>query len=73
MSLIYMLSHSDIDMAMLCKMIFIYNAINDGWIVEKGDNNEIIFVKDRRQCIAKPEDFIKQHLSVPEDLLPSED
>jgi hypothetical protein len=69
MSLIYMLSHSDIDMAKLYKMIFIYNAINDGWIVEKGSNNEIIFIKDRRQCIAKPEDFIKQNLMVPEDLI----
>lgn len=64
-----MLSHSDIDMSNLYKMIFIYNAVMDGWIVEMGSDNKIIFVKDRRQCIAKPEDFVKKHLNVPEDLM----
>lgn len=64
-----MLSHSDIDVSTLYKMIFIYNAIMDGWIVEKGQSNDIIFIRDRTQCIAKPEDFIRQNLKVPEDLL----
>jgi hypothetical protein len=62
-------SHSDIDISTMYKMIFIYNAIMSGWIVEKGVNNEIIFIKDTTQCIAKPNDFIKQNLKVPEDLL----
>lgn len=64
-----MLSHSDIDVSTMYKMIFIYNAILNGWIVEKGEQNNIIFIKDRTQCIAKPSDFIKQNLKVPEDLL----
>lgn len=40
----------------------------DGWIVEKGSNGDLIFIKDRKHCIAKPGDFVRQNLLVPDDL-----
>lgn len=49
------------------KMIFIFNALNDGWIVKKIDNNKFELTKDNEiitkeiildECIKK---FIKRN------------
>lgn len=46
------------------KMIFIYNAINDGWSVRKIDNEKFEFLKDsemiKREIIL--EDYIKKYM-----------
>ena len=36
---IYINNNNNFDNVKLNKMVFIYNAINDGWIVEKQSNN----------------------------------
>ena len=61
-------SYSDISPALIYKIIFIYNAIQDNWIVEKGSRSDIIFTKDSRYVVATSRDFIRNNLSVPEDL-----
>ena len=46
------------------KMIFIYNALNDGWTVKKLDNNKYEFLKDteniKKEIIL--EDCIKKYI-----------
>ena len=45
-------------------MIFIYNAINDGWSIRKIDNEKFEFLKDS-EMIKKEiilEDYIKKYM-----------
>ena len=41
------LSESNIDPAQIQKMIFIFNAVNDGWTVKKIDNDKYEFNMDK--------------------------
>ena len=43
------------------KMVFIYNALNDGWTVKKIDNNKFELLKDKEEIIL--EDYIQKYLS----------
>jgi len=54
----------NIDHNQIQKMIFIYNAINDGWSVRKIDNEKFEFLKDS-EMIKKEiilEDYIKKYM-----------
>ena len=55
-----------IDYKDIQKMIFIFNALNDGWIVKKIQRDKYEFTKDN-ESIQKEiilEDFIKKYLKV---------
>jgi hypothetical protein len=54
----------NIDHNQIQKMIFIYNAINDGWSVRKIDNEKFEFLKDS-EMIKKEiilEEYIKKYM-----------
>ena len=54
----------NIDHNQIQKMIFIYNAINDGWSIRKIDNEKFEFLKDS-EMIKKEiilEDYIKKYM-----------
>jgi hypothetical protein len=56
-----------IDYKDIQKMIFIFNALNDGWTVKKIQRDKYEFTKDN-ESIQKEiilEDFIKKYLKVP--------
>jgi len=54
----------NIDHNQIQKMIFIYNAINDGWSIRKIDNEKFEFLKDS-EMIKKEiilEEYIKKYM-----------
>lgn len=62
-------NETDIDYNDIQKMIFIYNAINDGWTVRKIDNERFELLKDNEnikkeiildECIKK---YIKYNIT----------
>lgn len=49
------------------KMIFLCNALNDGWTIKKLKNNKYEFIKNKEQIIKKEidlEEFIKFNLNI---------
>jgi len=46
------------------KMVFIFNALNDGWSVKKIDNDRFEFIKDNEQIKKEVilEDCIKKYI-----------
>jgi len=46
------------------KMIFIFNALNDGWIVKKIDNNKFKFIKNNKHIEKEIilEDYVKKYI-----------
>ena len=49
------------------KMIFLCNALNDGWTIKKLKNNKYEFIKNKEQFIKKEidlEEFIKYNLNI---------
>jgi hypothetical protein len=49
------------------KMIFLCNALNDGWCIKKLKNNNYEFIKNKDQLIKKEidlEEFIKFNLNI---------
>ena len=49
------------------KMIFLCNALNDGWTIKKLKNNKYEFIKNKEQVIKKEidlEEFIKFNLNI---------
>ena len=60
----------DIDYKDVQKMLFIFNALNDGWTVKKIDNDKFEFLKDKEkikkeiileECIKK---YIKYNINI---------
>ena len=48
-------------------MIFLCNALNDGWSIKKLKNNKYEFIKNKEQIIKKEidlEEFIKFNLNI---------
>lgn len=49
------------------KMVFLCNALNDGWSVKKLNNNKYEFIKNKEKLIKKEidiEEFIKNNLNI---------
>ena len=49
------------------KMIFLCNALNDGWTIKKLKNNKYEFIKNKEKLIKKEidiEEFIKNNLNI---------
>ena len=46
------------------KMIFIFNALNDGWLVKKIDNNKFKFIKNNKHIEKEIilEDYVKKYI-----------
>jgi hypothetical protein len=51
----------------LQKMMFIYNAVLNGWAV-KYVNGEFQFVKDSQSACGNINDFLKTSIQIPEEL-----
>ena len=54
----------NIDYNEIQKMIFIFNALHDGWTVKKIDNNKFELLKDKEHIKKEIilEDFITEHI-----------
>ena len=50
------------------KMIFIYNAVLDGWTVSQVENNEIKFKKRKQETIKNLQQFVQNNLKIPDNL-----
>ena len=49
------------------KMVFLCNALNDGWSIKKLNNNKYEFIKNKEKLIKKEidiEEFIKNNLNI---------
>jgi len=57
-------SEKNIDYNDIHKMIFIFNALNDGWTVKKLDTDKFEFIKDKEQIKKEVvlEDCIKEFI-----------
>jgi len=57
-------SEKNIDYNDIHKMIFIFNALNDGWTVKKLDKDKFEFIKDKEQLKKEVvlEDCIKEFI-----------
>ena len=44
-TILYKIDNTKINKKILKKMVLIYNALNDGWVVKKKNNNVYIFNK----------------------------
>jgi hypothetical protein len=57
-------SEKNIDYNDIHKMIFIFNALNDGWTVKKLDTDKFEFIKDKEQLKKEVvlEDCIKEFI-----------
>tara|TARA_Y100000590_G_C15711791_1_gene1010518 strand:+ start:2485 stop:2688 length:204 start_codon:yes stop_codon:yes gene_type:complete len=58
-----------LDLIKLYKMIFIYNALNDGWTIKKLENDKFEFKKSKNKekrinVNNYLKDFIKKNLSI---------
>ena len=60
------LDEKNIDRNQIQKMIFIFNALNDGWTIRKISNDKFEFLKDnehiKKEIIL--EDYIKKYLRI---------
>ena len=59
-------SFTDIDIVVLHKMIFIYNAVMKGWCIEKIGPTEISFTKSSDRCTINLAEFINNNLTIPD-------
>lgn len=59
--------NSNINYNVIQKMVFLCNALNDGWSIKKINNNKYEFVKNKDKLIKKEidiEEFIKNNLNI---------
>ena len=58
------LNEKNIDYNDIQKMVFIFNALNDGWTVKKLDKDKFEFIKDKEQLKKEVvlEDCIKEFI-----------
>jgi hypothetical protein len=60
-------NHSAISYNAIQKMVFLCNALNDGWSIKKLNNNKYEFSKNKEELIKKEidiEEFIKNNLNI---------
>ncbi len=57
----------DIDIVVLQRMIFIYNALMAGWTIEKMDSTEISFTRRSDRHTFNLEQFVHGNLKIPDD------
>ena len=60
-------SNSKINYNIIQKMVFLCNALNDGWSIKKLNNNKYEFIKNKEKLIKKEidiEEFIKDNLNI---------
>ena len=60
-------SNENLDYNDIQKMVFISNALNDGWTIRKLSNNKYELIKNKEQFIKKEidlENFIKYNLNI---------
>lgn len=60
-------STSTINYNLIQQMVFLCNALNDGWSIKKLSNNSYEFIKDKDKLIKKEidiEEFIKNNLNI---------
>lgn len=60
-------SNSNISYNTIQKMVFLCNALNDGWSIKKLNNNKYEFIKNKDKLIKKEidiEEFIKNNLNI---------
>jgi hypothetical protein len=58
---------TDVDIVVLQRMIFIYNAIMAGWTVEKSTPTEVSFTRRSDRCTINLEEFVNGNLKIPDD------
>jgi len=59
--------NSNINYNVIQKMVFLCNALNDGWSIKKINNNKYEFIKNKDKLIKKEidiEEFIKNNLNI---------
>ena len=60
------LDEKNIDLNQIQKMIFVFNALNDGWTIRKISNDKFEFLKDnehiKKEIIL--EEYIKKYLRI---------
>ena len=60
-------NNSTISYNFIQKMVFLCNALNDGWSIKKINNNKYEFIKTKEELIKKEidiEEFIKNNLNI---------
>ena len=60
-------SNSNISYNIIQRMVFLCNALNDGWSIKKLNNNKYEFTKNKEKLIKKEidiEEFIKNNLNI---------
>ncbi len=60
-------SNSNISYNIIQRMVFLCNALNDGWSIKKVNNNKYEFTKNKEKLIKKEidiEEFIKNNLNI---------
>ena len=63
----FILSRENIDLTMVQKMMFVYNALYDGWTIKKLEGEKFEFIKNNNNDTRKEinlEDFIKSNLNL---------
>lgn len=58
---------SNVNYNLIQKMVFLCNALNDGWSIKKLSNNSYEFIKNKDKLIKKEidiEEFIKNNLNI---------
>ena len=58
---------SNMNYNLIQKMVFLCNALNDGWSIKKLSNNSYEFIKNKDKLIKKEidiEEFIKNNLNI---------
>jgi hypothetical protein len=58
---------TNINYGIIQKMLFLCNALNDGWSIKKLSNNSYEFIKNKDKLIKKEidiEEFIKNNLNI---------
>ncbi len=60
-------SNSNINYNIIQQMVFLYNALNDGWSIKKINNKKYEFIKNKDKLIKKEidiEEFMKNNLNI---------
>ena len=60
-------SNSNINYNIIQQMVFLYNALNDGWTIKKINNKKYEFFKNKDNLIKKEidiEEFMKNNLNI---------
>lgn len=60
-------SFTDVDIAVLQKMIFIYNAMMAGWVIEKVGTMEVSFTRKHDMRTINLQQFVHGNLKIPDD------